>query len=331
MVTLASSKQGNAGKQVSNASWAERSNLRDAELPGANATSPKDGLYNAVNGFPAENALRDLQFKLANNLQCSLDLQTTLELFFDNIQDAVAVNGLSYQLPGGTTLIKIGNQRAHSANYNMSSGELSLGNIVVSRAKRFLEPELATLESLLGVLFFPLRNALMYQQALENSLRDTLTGIGNRSALDAGFAREIKLAQRHKQALSLLVLDIDYFKKINDRHGHRHGDKVLQHVAKTVQHSLRETDQVFRYGGEEFVALLNNTSLADAQLTAERIRMSVAMTPIELNDEKIFVSISIGVSDLRSDDTSESLFERADKALFKAKQAGRNKVMLSDA
>ncbi len=309
MVTLASSNT--SDKESSEKDWASQ--------------------LNAVNGFPAENTLKDLQFKLANNLQCSLDLHTTLELFFDNIQDAVRVNGLSYRLPGGNTLVEIGNTRAHSANYNMSSGELNLGSIVLSRAKRFLETELAALESLLGVLFFPLRNALLYQQALENSLRDTLTGIGNRSALEAGFAREIKLAQRHQQALSLLVIDIDHFKSINDKHGHSNGDKVLKHVANTVQNSLRETDQVFRYGGEEFVALLNNTSLKDAQLTAERIRMSVAMAPIEIFQKNVFTTISIGVSELKTDDSSETLFERADKALYSAKQAGRNKVVISDA
>lgn len=283
-----------------------------------------------VNGFPAENELKDLQFKLANNLQSTLDLNSALELFFDNMQDAVKVSGLSYTPPDGTAAIKLGRQCQNKAQYNIASTKTQLGAIVFSRGKRFAEVELALLEMLISVLFYPLRNALLYKEALENSMRDTLTGIGNRAAMELSYAREIKLSKRHKQPLSLLIIDIDKFKNINDSVGHRHGDRVLQKVTASIRESLRETDQIFRYGGEEFVVLLHSTDQESARLTAERIRMNVAMSPVKVNDEEIFCSISLGVSMLMQEDTTETLFERADTALYAAKNMGRNRVICAE-
>ncbi|WP_188151585.1 GGDEF domain-containing protein [Teredinibacter waterburyi] len=294
-------------------------------LTDANASMSELG----VHGFPGENTLRDFQFKLAHNLQCSLNLTTTLELFYDNIREAVTVSGLHYTSPSDSKSTQLGKRCKHRVSYTLTNDNTDLGVLEFSRGKPFLEAELAGLEMLTGVLYYPLRNALLYQQALNNSLRDSLTGIGNRQALEANFEREVKLAQRHQQPLSLLVIDIDHFKKINDNYGHRNGDRVLQHVATTIQKSLRETDQVFRFGGEEFVAILNNTSLTAANLTAERIRMKVAMTPIKLGDDTYSANISIGVSHLDQKDTTDSLFERADAALYLAKGTGRNRVICS--
>ncbi|MFT5082249.1 MAG: diguanylate cyclase (GGDEF)-like protein [Lentisphaeria bacterium] len=282
-----------------------------------------------VNGFPGENELKDLRFKLAYNLQSTLDLQTAIELFFDNIQDLVKVPGLTYSYKDAGIEIEVGEKQIHTAAYKIASTNTQLGQITFCRSACFVEPELAVLEMLIGILFFPLRNALLYREALESSLRDTLTGIGNRAAMDMSFSREIKLAQRHQQELSLLVIDIDYFKQVNDNAGHRSGDKALQCIAKNIQNTLRETDQIFRFGGEEFVALLNNTGLTEAKLIAERIRINVAMSPIAFEDQELMLTISIGVSDLNADDTTDTLFEKADSALYRAKDAGRNRVMTS--
>ncbi|WNO07727.1 GGDEF domain-containing protein [Teredinibacter sp. KSP-S5-2] len=280
-----------------------------------------------VNGFPGENELKDLQFKLANNLQSTLDIQTALELFFNNIQDAVKVSGLTYLHPTEDLEVCLGRQCQHQAQYKIASSKSQLGTILFTRGKRFLEGELALLEMFISVLFYPLRNALLYREALENSMRDTLTGIGNRAAMELSYAREIKLAHRHEQPLSLLLIDIDHFKQINDNLGHTNGDKVLKHVVHCIRESLRETDQIFRFGGEEFVVLLHGTDQESGRLTAERIRMKVAMTPIFIRDEEQFCSISLGISQLLQTDTTDSLFERADKALYQAKRTGRNKVV----
>ncbi|MDO6424201.1 GGDEF domain-containing protein [Saccharophagus degradans] len=280
-----------------------------------------------VNGFPGENELRDLQFKLAYNLQSTLDVVNTLELFFSNIQDLFEVNGLSFDNLEGIEL-KLGSQEKHSACYNVATSNIKLGKIEFRRAKPFLETELTLMEMLIGVLFYPLRNALLYRAALDSSMRDPLTGIGNRQAMDNCFAREIKLSLRHQTPLSLMLIDVDFFKKLNDTYGHRAGDKMLKHIVTNIKNSLRETDQIFRFGGEEFVVLLHNTDAENARLTAERIRIHSAITPMEIDGENVSSTISLGVTTLIDTDNVESFFERADCALYQAKKEGRNKVVV---
>ncbi len=279
-----------------------------------------------VNGFPGENELKDLRFKLAHNLQSTLHLQTTLELFYDNILDLVKLDGITFELAQTENPISLGKKAKHSAIYTIASSNARLGKMHFFRTRRFAEAELTVFEMLIGVLFYPLRNALLYREALELSMRDPLTGIGNRQALDSSFNREIKLSKRHEHPLALLVIDIDHFKDVNDSLGHQSGDKVLQQVVKIIQQTLRETDQIFRFGGEEFVALLNNTDIENARLIAERIRLNVAMTPISLKNEDVLITVSIGVSSLKCDDSEETLLERADQSLYRAKDEGRNKV-----
>lgn len=292
-------------------------------------TSNQTAFSTRVHGFPAENELRDLRFQLTHNLQATLDLFVAIDLFFKNIQAVVACGGIAYINKVMKIHHHLGSTAEHTANYTISSADNSLGEITFERAYPFLEPELAALEMFIGVLFYPLRNALLYREALESSLRDPLTGIGNRSAMDLSFGREIKLAKRQKQSLSFLIIDIDHFKKVNDTLGHRNGDKALVHIAKCIQSSLRETDQIFRYGGEEFVVLLNGTGMSSAKLTAERIRMNVAMSPITTERKDHLCTISIGVSSLSAADNVDTLFTRADASLYNAKHNGRNKVVCS--
>lgn len=280
-----------------------------------------------VNGFPGENELTDLRFKLAHKLQSTLDIHTAIELFYSNIQELVNVTGLNYQYEPAKVDIELGGTAAHTASYNIASTNTHLGRIVFTRQHRFAEAELAMLEMLIGILFYPLRNALLYREALESSMRDALTGIGNRACMENSFSREIKLARRHKHPLALLLIDVDHFKQINDTHGHRQGDKTLQHIAKLLRQTLRETDQIFRYGGEEFTALLHHTSTEEAKLIAERIRVNIAMSPVTLAGDDVFATVSLGITTLEPSDDPDSFFERADKALYKAKNSGRNCVI----
>lgn len=274
--------------------------------------------------FSPPDELREIQFKLSHTLQRTLDVRSTLEIFFHSIQDAVKVGAVNFET--SDLQVDVGRRQKHAAQYRIASDETHLGTMTLSRSKRFMEVELAALEMLIGVLFFPLRNALLYHEALENSMRDSLTGTGNRLAMDMAFEREMKLAQRYKQSLSLMVVDIDRFKSTNDNHGHQCGDTVLRHVTRVIRTTLRETDQVFRFGGEEFAILLNNTELVCAAMIAERIRANIANTPASFEGMDIPATLSMGVSSLRNDDTPSSLFERADLALYRAKKRGRNTV-----
>ena len=166
------------------------------------------------------------------------------------------------------------------------------------------------------------------------ALVDALTQLSNRRAFDIEFPRQVKVAQAKSKPLSLMVIDIDYFKSVNDCHGHLVGDDVLKQLAKRLLNNMRFYDAPFRYGGEEFVVTLSNTELEEASMIANRLRQSIERTPFELDmladDMKALdITVSIGLTQLKDadDDSGASFLHRADQNLLKAKAGGRNRVV----
>lgn len=267
--------------------------------------------------------------KLIHALQMTLEPHEILATFFQQIQILVKVNGMQFKFAKGNAGSKLGRAGLHHCDYRLNTDEGFLGEIIFSRTKRFVEEELTILETLIGSLIYPLRNALRYQNALHLALQDSLTGLGNRAALDKALHRELQLAERHQQEFSLLMIDIDHFKKINDRYGHSYGDQVLREVTETIKTACRETDLTFRYGGEEFVVLLRETNETGAMIIAERIRQKIAQLIIGDESSHInpTVSIGIGTRDFCKKEHITDLFERADQALYFAKANGRNCTM----
>ena len=169
-----------------------------------------------------------------------------------------------------------------------------------------------------------------YHEAVYSMMiTDGLTGIPNKRFFQEALKRELARSARHKRPLSAAVLDVDFFKKINDKHGHLAGDAVLREVCGRVKATIRADEVFARVGGEEFVVLLPETPLADATKFAERIRKLVADTPVEVDKVPIPVTISVGLAFTDGDKnvTAEELIGRADKKLYEAKNAGRNRVM----
>lgn len=152
---------------------------------------------------------------------------------------------------------------------------------------------------------------------------DALTNLPNRRQLTQALSAQLALAKRGAQAVSVLLIDIDHFKRINDSHGHAAGDKVLVLLGEMLGKDRRASDHVGRWGGEEFLGVLPATTLAQANDLAERLRGQVHALPL---DGVGPVSVSIGVSQARADDTLDTLLQRADKALYRAKENGRNRV-----
>ncbi len=162
----------------------------------------------------------------------------------------------------------------------------------------------------------------------ENSLRDPMTGLYNRRFLEEYVATLIAFSQRRKSVFSVLMLDLDYFKQVNDSFGHEAGDKVLKTLAETLANSARTSDMVIRYGGEEFLIILMDTSAEDAAIIAEKIRVKVEETKIALPGTVLQKTISIGISEFPSDaDSFWQVVKYADVALYEAKKTGRNRVV----
>lgn len=155
---------------------------------------------------------------------------------------------------------------------------------------------------------------------------DSLTGLPNRGAYDKRFSEEYKRWSRHPEPLCLAVIDIDHFKKINDKFGHSVGDKTLQVVAQTLRKNLRQSDFLARYGGEEFVCLLLSTDAKEMMTPLEKIRKAVESIPFKVKNERLNITISVGVTMLLASDNVHTVFDRADKALYEAKNTGRNKI-----
>ncbi len=161
---------------------------------------------------------------------------------------------------------------------------------------------------------------------------DALTGLFNRYWMDKMLSRQMDRARGGKEALSLLLVDVDHFKQFNDRHGHVAGDAALRSVAAAMRAVVRPTDLLARYGGEEFAVLLPGAQLPNARDVAERLRSSVHSTTIEHFDGTPLssVTVSIGVTQMLSESTLEAFVEKADRALYRAKNAGRDRVEPAD-
>jgi diguanylate cyclase (GGDEF)-like protein len=274
-------------------------------------------------------SLGQLRQHMGLQLQTSLEPQRILGMFFREIQRLVPLDALHYEHKTSDLRLEFGQRGHHSVSYSLSHEGAHLGELVFRRNQRFSEQDQGKLESLLAALLFPMRNALLYRAATQSALRDPLTGTGNRIAMDQTLQREIDMARRHMQPLSLLMLDIDHFKRINDTHGHSAGDDVLKAVATSIKNQLRNVDMVFRFGGEEFLILLSNTSREAAAMIGERLRYAAQAEEYSADGTLIELTVSLGCSTLLPGESADSLLRRADSALYVAKREGRNRLAMA--
>jgi two-component system cell cycle response regulator len=168
------------------------------------------------------------------------------------------------------------------------------------------------------------------QMSIEAAITDALTGLHNRRYMETHLATLVEQAQARGKPLTVLVLDIDFFKAVNDTHGHDAGDDVLREFAVRLKKSIRGIDLACRLGGEEFVVVMPDTDMAVATMVAERLRRRIAADPFPIarGERKVEVTISIGLAALNgADDMAANVLKRADQALYRAKRDGRNRVV----
>ncbi|MCZ6803873.1 MAG: GGDEF domain-containing protein [Proteobacteria bacterium] len=263
-------------------------------------------------------------------LQSTLEPEKLIELFDDEMASVVPHDHLGYQNSDENIKLDIGKPARHSSSYRLVLFGKNLGELTISRNTKLVDVEIEKMESLISALIYPLRNALLYKQAIEKAYIDPLTGLNNRAAFDKSIEQEMDLATRHKHTLSLMMLDLDRFKQINDNYGHLVGDAVLKSFADCIMECMRRSDIIFRYGGEEFSILLRNTKLTGAHFLAERMRKNVEEMDFHYNNIKINISVSIGLAEMQAGDDRNKFIAHADALLYKAKERGRNRVVVED-
>lgn len=214
---------------------------------------------------------------------------------------------------------------------------VTIKNYAKSGREYWLDVSILALRNEAGEVthFVAIERDVTEQKELEHKLEmlsrtDPLTGLLNRRSLEEFLAREYSRFTRHDVKFSLLLLDIDHFKSINDQYGHTTGDRVLKMLAESCTGSLRKLDVVARYGGEEFCVVLPYTDAEQAAVLAEKLRRGISAGVLQAGDREVRVTASIGVSEVQATDKNPGdLLERADAALYEAKQSGRNRICVS--
>lgn len=265
--------------------------------------------------------------ELGGILQTTLNIDQLFELFSREMHRNLNLDGIDYLLPEGGERKESGELNTHRTTYDLKINTTGLGTVRLYRTLPFTVNELHSLENLLCALVYPLKNALDYNSAIQMAMHDPLTGVQNRMAFEEALPREGELANRQGSPLSLLMIDADHFKRFNDDYGHSFGDDVLKAIATTANNTVRRSDLMYRFGGEEFVVLSANTDPEGAKLLAERIRENIEAIKT-IGGRDISATVSVGVATLQQGEHPRSLFDRADKAVYAAKEEGRNRVVI---
>jgi len=204
---------------------------------------------------------------------------------------------------------KIVQNDLYEMNKLLKQGNITLENMLAQKNEELLSKNKELEEKLIKIEYL--------------SVTDTLTNISNRRMFEIMIKKEFSRAKRYKHDLSIIIIDIDFFKKVNDTYGHKYGDKVLCELATLLQKTIRENDFLARWGGEEFAILLPDTNIEHCVITSEKLRKSVSQMEFS---NGLTITCSFGISQYKLNENLDELFIRADKALYNAKENGRNKV-----
>lgn len=230
-------------------------------------------------------------------------------------------------------------QRAFSENYKTKNciiaplicqervvGVLNLADKLNSDI--FTKKDIALIELFSQLVGASIGNIKMFDKIQKQATTDGLTGLFNHKTFYEMLDKELWRSRRYGGKISLLMVDIDFLKKVNDSYGHRAGDKIIKEISRRIKSCIRQIDIAARYGGDEFAVIFPNTSLAKAKVVAERILQEVSETPVFWNGEKIKLSVSLGLGEYDGNFSPEDITSRSDDALYEAKLAGKNQISI---
>lgn len=259
-------------------------------------------------------------FDFVAMLQTTLDRQCLLDIFVTRLQRALPVIGVRFEFDAGLFDAHLDDYRhgeleGERCAARLHAGEQFLGTLEVHSRSPLAHAQREQLDRLLACLVHPLRNCLMYAAVTHKAHTDPLTGVSNRAAYEKAVEREVARGERSGGAFSLLVIDLNKFKALNDRYGHLVGDKALQDLTACLNSALRETDQLFRLGGDEFVVILPQADAASANEVASRLSSAVSQQCTQPA-----LSISVGFAQWQPGMGAGKLFAQADHMLYERKR-----------
>ena len=264
-------------------------------------------------------------YELTKDICKSLDEEEIFTIFNKNLKKHIGIGDCRY-IKDSVDLIKYKNYMILplSLEPNQAAGYLVVDKIQEADKEKF---GILAQQFLIG-----LRRSLLYQKVQGLTITDMLTSVYCRRYFLERFSEELKRSKKNKLCLTFLMIDIDNFKQFNDRYGHLVGDAILRQVSKTISLAVRQIDFIGRYGGEEICVVLAETNKEQANFAAERICQAIALETIKAYDEKLKVTVSIGVSTFPNNALNmQNLIELADQALYLAKETGKNKVCFAPA
>ncbi|WP_029653632.1 GGDEF domain-containing protein [Marinobacter daepoensis] len=276
--------------------------------------------------FQDWNNTQDAITRLCRRLSTTLSLENQLTILADEMSGTIPFDALNYRnrIARQDFVFATGMGGPHRCEYRLTLEGLPYGTLTLHRRQRFSDDELAGIEMMLSGAICHIRNACQFLTIEQAALTDALTGIGNKRALDEALQRASAMSNRHGYAWSLILCDLDHFKQINDHHGHVVGDHILARTAEKLEQALRNSDTVYRFGGEEFAILLPHTNEQEAREVADRIRNALESIRVDGGEIPLTVTASCGVAMHLTEESSEQWLARADEALYRAKAGGRN-------
>lgn len=266
--------------------------------------------------------------QMMRTMLSSIDLEELTNEFFFILSNKLPCSSL--KLAFADQVLQTGKPKANarimkiSIYYGHPFGTPQHAQLAYSFAKVLTPVQRKLLSEMHGIFAMSLRHALEYYRISQLATKDMLTGLGNRAHYSESLNKLISICTRNQDNFGLLVFDLDNFKSVNDRFGHQEGDEVLIAFARILENCLRDSDHAFRFGGDEFCCLLIDSNAEANKYVADRITDAIAKHPLFVQHG---VSSSVGATSFVNQDDAKSLFERADRALYKAKQAGKSLYM----
>jgi len=282
-------------------------NILDNTIPSFNAFNV---LANSISSNHSNNS------SLLEQLQTTLDLDKLLDIFAMEAARYIKFSGLYFKNKMVSRTLRGSRKAKHERQFELKLNDEFVGTISYSIDKPISMRHYKDLQRIHQIMLYPLKNALQYHQAMQLAMQDGLTGLGNRRYFDEQLKRAMHNANRHHAQVGLVLGDLNKFKAINDTYGHSAGDQVLIQFANILRTCIRDSDSIFRFGGDEFAIIVENASEYALDIIQNRIDNSLKTNHLLA---KYQVDCSLGTTFMNRADNERTLFERADQALYRQK------------